>query len=50
VVVIGRGRLLADGPLEALIGRDGRGRPDALEAAFLRLTSGHVEYAAGDGP
>jgi ABC-2 type transport system ATP-binding protein len=50
VVVIGRGRLLADGPLEALIGRDGRGRADALEAAFLRLTSGHVEYAAGDGP
>ena len=50
VMVIGRGRLLADAPLEALIGRDGRGRPDALEAAFLRLTSGHVEYAAGDGP
>jgi ABC-2 type transport system ATP-binding protein len=50
VVVIGRGRLLADAPLEALVGRGGRGRPDALEAAFLRLTSGHVEYAAGDGP
>jgi ABC-2 type transport system ATP-binding protein len=50
VVVIGRGRLLADGPLEALIGPDGHGRADALEAAFLRLTSGHVEYAAGDGP
>jgi ABC-2 type transport system ATP-binding protein len=50
VVVIGRGRLLADGPLEALIGPGGHGRADALEAAFLRLTSGHVEYAAGDGP
>jgi ABC-2 type transport system ATP-binding protein len=50
VVVIGRGRLLADAPLEALVGRGGRGRPDALEAAFRRLTSGHVEYAAGEGP
>jgi ABC-2 type transport system ATP-binding protein len=50
LLVIGRGRLLADEPLDRLIGRGGRGQPGALEAAFLRLTSADVEYAAGDGP
>ena len=50
LLVIGRGRLLANEPLDRLIGGGGRGQPGVLEAAFLRLTSADVEYAAGDGP
>ena len=44
VLVIGRGRLLADAPLRELTARSG-----SLEAAYLELTGGEVEYAAG-GP
>jgi ABC-2 type transport system ATP-binding protein len=43
VVVIGRGRLLADAPLRELTARGG-----SLEAAYLELTGGDVEYAGGD--
>jgi ABC-2 type transport system ATP-binding protein len=43
VLVIGRGRLLADAPLRELTARSG-----SLEAAYLELTGGTVEYAAGD--
>jgi ABC-2 type transport system ATP-binding protein len=43
VLVIGRGRLLADAPLRELTARSG-----SLEAAYLELTGGAVEYAAGD--
>jgi ABC-2 type transport system ATP-binding protein len=42
VVVIGRGRLLADAPLRELTARSG-----SLEAAYLELTGGAVEYPAG---
>jgi ABC-2 type transport system ATP-binding protein len=41
VLVIGRGRLLADAPLHELTARSG-----SLEAAYLELTGGDVEYAA----
>jgi ABC-2 type transport system ATP-binding protein len=41
VLVIGRGRLLADAPLHELTARSG-----SLEAAYLELTGGEVEYAA----
>jgi ABC-2 type transport system ATP-binding protein len=44
VLVIGRGRLLADAPLRELTTRSG-----SLEAAYLELTGGEVEYAA-EGP
>jgi ABC-2 type transport system ATP-binding protein len=43
VLVIGRGRLLANAPLRELTARSG-----SLEAAYLELTGGAVEYAAGD--
>jgi ABC-2 type transport system ATP-binding protein len=41
VLVIGRGRLLAAAPLHELTARSG-----SLEAAYLELTGGEVEYAA----
>jgi ABC-2 type transport system ATP-binding protein len=41
LVVIGRGRLLADAPLGELTARSG-----SLEAAYLELTGGNVEYVA----
>jgi ABC-2 type transport system ATP-binding protein len=44
VLVIGRGRLLADAPLRELTARSG-----SLEAAYLELTGGEVEFAA-EGP
>jgi ABC-2 type transport system ATP-binding protein len=45
VVVIGRGRVLANGPLgELTIGRE------SLEDAYLRLTTGSVEYRSGGDP
>jgi ABC-2 type transport system ATP-binding protein len=50
VLVIGRGRLLADEPLHRLAGRAAGGRSGALEAAYLKLVSGEIEYLAGDGP
>jgi ABC-2 type transport system ATP-binding protein len=42
VLVIGRGRLLADAPLRELTARSG-----SLEAAYLELCGGEVEYPAG---
>ncbi len=45
VVVIGRGRVLADGPLQELT--DGE---TSLEDAYLRLTTGAVEYRSGGDP
>src|SRR5579875_527660 len=45
VVVIGRGRVLADGPLTELT--DGS---TSLENAYLRLTTGAVEYRSGTDP
>jgi ABC-2 type transport system ATP-binding protein len=39
LVVIGRGRLLADAPVDELAGRSG-----SLEDTFLRLTAGATEY------
>jgi ABC-2 type transport system ATP-binding protein len=45
VLVVGRGRLLADAPLRELTDRSG-----SLEAAYLELTGGAVEYAAEGGP
>jgi ABC-2 type transport system ATP-binding protein len=42
VVVIGRGRVLADGPLEDLTAGAA-----SLEDAYLRLTTGAVEYRSG---
>jgi ABC-2 type transport system ATP-binding protein len=42
VLVIGRGRLLADAPVRELTARSG-----SLEAAYLELTDGEVEYPAG---
>jgi ABC-2 type transport system ATP-binding protein len=42
VLVIGRGRLLADAPLHELTARSG-----SLEAAYLELTGGDVEYPTG---
>jgi ABC-2 type transport system ATP-binding protein len=46
VVVIGRGRLLADEPMARLVARAGDD-PPSLEAAFLRLTGGQLDHAAG---
>jgi len=45
VVVIGRGRVLADGPLQELIAGG-----ESLEDAYLRLTTGAVEYRSGADP
>ncbi|MFZ0386163.1 MAG: ATP-binding cassette domain-containing protein [Solirubrobacteraceae bacterium] len=42
VVVIGRGRVLADGALQDLIAGE-----SSLEDVYLRLTSGAVEYRSG---
>ncbi|MBG0564321.1 ABC transporter ATP-binding protein [Actinoplanes aureus] len=42
VVVVGRGRLLAEGPIGDLAGAAG-----SLEDAFLELTSASVDYRAG---
>jgi ABC-2 type transport system ATP-binding protein len=45
VVVIGRGRVLADGPLQELTNGE-----TSLEDAYLRLTTGAVEYRSGGDP
>jgi ABC-2 type transport system ATP-binding protein len=45
VVVIGRGRVLADGPLPELMTGG-----ESLEDAYLRLTTGAVEYRSGADP
>jgi ABC-2 type transport system ATP-binding protein len=45
VVVIGRGRILADAPLGELTNGG-----ESLEDAYLRLTTGAVEYRSGAGP
>jgi ABC-2 type transport system ATP-binding protein len=42
LVVIGRGRLLAAEPVATFAARAG-----SLEASFLALTAGSVEYSAG---
>ncbi|GAA1980305.1 hypothetical protein GCM10009838_46790 [Catenulispora subtropica] len=42
VVVAGRGKVIADAPLEDLLARHG-----TLEAAYLRLTRDQVEFRAG---
>nr|WP_255672101.1 ATP-binding cassette domain-containing protein [Glycomyces amatae] len=48
LVVIGRGRLLADLPTEAFIASHAEsGSGASLEEAFMRLTSGAVEYRSG---
>ncbi|MGW1146041.1 ABC transporter ATP-binding protein, partial [Streptomyces sp. NPDC002454] len=44
LLVIGRGRLLADGPVEEVVARGGGG---SLEEAVLELTAGAVEYRGG---
>jgi ABC-2 type transport system ATP-binding protein len=44
LVVIGRGRLVAQGSLTELAGPRG----DALEETYLRLTGQHVEYVSGE--
>ncbi|MCD9145805.1 ATP-binding cassette domain-containing protein [Streptomyces albireticuli] len=43
VLVLGRGRLLADGPLAGFVGSHG-----SLERAYLELTAGAVEYTADE--
>jgi ABC-2 type transport system ATP-binding protein len=45
IVVIGRGRVLADGPLSELITGE-----ESLEDAYLRLTTAAVEYRSGADP
>jgi ABC-2 type transport system ATP-binding protein len=45
VVVIGRGRVLADGPPQELTAGE-----ESLEDAYLRLTTGAVEYRSGADP
>ena len=45
VVVIGRGRVLADGPLQELTAGE-----ESLEDAYLRLTAGAVDYHSGVEP
>ncbi|ACZ20317.1 ABC-type multidrug transport system, ATPase component [Sanguibacter keddieii DSM 10542] len=48
VVIIGKGRLLADAPVQEIVDRSAGG---SLEEAYLELTSGSVEYrgrAAGE--
>jgi ABC-2 type transport system ATP-binding protein len=44
VIVIGRGRLIADAPLVTLTSDAGR----TLEEAYIALTTDAVEYRAGD--
>ena len=39
VIVVGHGRVIADSPVAGLVGRWG-----SLEAAYLSLTSGAVDY------
>jgi ABC-2 type transport system ATP-binding protein len=46
LVIIGRGRLIAEATVDALIAASGT---TSLESAFLRLTTDSVEYRAGDG-
>jgi ABC-2 type transport system ATP-binding protein len=46
LLVLGRGRLLADAGVEDLVRRHAPGRA-SLEQAYLRLTDGHVEHRAG---
>jgi ABC-2 type transport system ATP-binding protein len=46
LLVLGRGRLLADTGVEDLVRRHAPGRA-SLEEAYLRLTDGHVEHRAG---
>jgi ABC-2 type transport system ATP-binding protein len=46
LVIIGRGRLIAEANVDALIAASGT---TSLESAFLRLTTDSVEYRAGDG-
>lgn len=41
VVIIGKGRLLADAPVQEIVARSAGG---SLEEAYLELTSGSVEY------
>jgi ABC-2 type transport system ATP-binding protein len=45
VVVVGRGRLLADAPLAEIVGRPGAA-PVTLEQAYLELTADAVEFGA----
>ena len=45
VVVIGKGRLLADAPVTELVEGSADG---SLEEAYLRLTAGSVQYRGGD--
>jgi ABC-2 type transport system ATP-binding protein len=45
LLVIGRGRLLAQGPLRQLVAATGGG--GSLEDTFIALTSRHVEYTLG---
>ncbi|MDN5915160.1 MAG: ATP-binding cassette domain-containing protein [Pseudonocardia sp.] len=45
VVVLGRGRLLADAPVHELVAGSG-----SLEAAYLALTGGAVDHRAGHHP
>jgi ABC-2 type transport system ATP-binding protein len=44
LVVIGRGRLLADGPLDELVAQTGAA---SLEDAYLSLTHSSIQYQAG---
>jgi hypothetical protein len=45
VVVVGRGRLLADAPLTEIVARPGA-QPVTLEQAYLELTADAVEFEA----
>ena len=45
VVVVGRGRLLADAPLAEIVARPGA-QPVTLEQAYLELTADAVEFEA----
>lgn len=47
IIVIGRGRLLADGPLETILNTAGT---DTLEDAYLSLTHGSTQYRAQEPP
>ena len=44
LVIVGRGRLLAEGSLEDVLARSGA---DSLEGAYLALTHNSLEYTAG---
>jgi ABC-2 type transport system ATP-binding protein len=48
VVVVGRGRLLADAPLAEIVARPGA-EPVTLEQAYLELTADAVEFEASRG-